>query len=163
MTNRNDSNWLGDRLKRWLAAPLMLVSLGLTLGLAACATPSSPTTVPAPTTATTSVMVEAWIGPVEEIRTDRVMTFYRAYGGGANRLGAWLSPTPPASRQSVRESLALPPQNTAEFYSIVTVPAGTLMKVGTAAPAFDQPGGGQQVQLLQLIPPESFSDPISLP
>lgn len=159
MTGCNDRTGWRAALSRWVTAPLMLVSMSLTLGLAACATPSAPTVTPP----TASVMVEAWIGPVEEVRTDRVMTFYRAYGGGANKLGAWLSPTPPASRQSVRESLALPPQNTAEFYSVVTVPAGTLMKVGTAAPAFDQPGGGQQVQLLQLIPPESFSDPIPLP
>lgn len=156
---RNDcGDWRGA-MSRWLTAPLMLLSMALTLGLAACATPSAPAVTPP----TASVMVEAWVGAVEEVRTDRVMTFYRAYGGGANRLGAWLSPTPPASRQSVRESLALPPQNTAEFYSVVTVPAGTLMKVGTAAPAFDQPGGGRQVQLLQLIAPDSFSNPIPLP
>jgi hypothetical protein len=37
------------------------------------------------------------------------------------------------------------------------------MKVGIAAPAFGQPGGGRQVQLLQLIPPDSFSEPIPLP
>ena len=59
--------------------------------------------------------------------------------------------------------MALPPANTAEYYSVVTVPAGTLMKVGIAAPAFDQPGGGRQIQLLELIPVESFSDPIPLP
>lgn len=159
MTNRIDRTGWRARLQRWLTTPLMLMSMTLTLGLAACATPTGTTATPP----TAAVMVEAWIGPVEEVRTDRVMTFYRAYGGGANRLGAWLLPTPPASRQSVRESLALPPQNTAEFYSVVTVPAGTLMKVGTAAPAFDQPGGGRQVQLLELIPPESFSDPMPLP
>ncbi|CAL1692182.1 hypothetical protein MMB232_02341 [Brevundimonas subvibrioides] len=159
MARGNDRQGWRAAVSRWLTGPLMLVSISLTLGLAACATPGAPAVAPP----TASVMVEAWIGPVEEIRTDRVMTFYRAYGGGANRLGSWLSPTPPASRQSVRESLALPPQNTAEFYSVVTVPAGTLMKVGTAAPAFDQPGGGRQVQLLELIPPDSFSDPMPLP
>lgn len=159
MQNQNDRAGWRAAMSRWLTAPLALVSMTLTLGLAACATPTAPVVVTPPAV----VMIEAWIGPVEEVRTDRVMTFYRAYGGGANKLGAWLSPTPPASRQSVRESMALPPQNTAEVYSIVTVPAGTLMKVGTAAPAFDQPGGGRQVQLLELIPPESFSNPIPLP
>lgn len=141
-------------------ASILMLSIALTLGLAACATPSAPAAVYAPPPA---VLVEAWLGPVEEIQTDRVMTFYRAYGGGASRLGAWLSPTPPSSRDSVRQSLALPPENTAEAYSVVTVPAGTRMKVGIAAPAFGQPGGGRQVQLLQLIPPESFSEPIPLP
>jgi len=144
----------------WLLTPVMMLMAALTLGLAGCSTVAAPTTYAAPAPA---VLVEAWAGPVEEVRTDRVMTFYRAYGGGANRLGAWLSPVQPTSSQSVREAMALPPANTAEFYSVVTVPAGTLMKVGIAAPAFDQPGGGRQVQLLELIPAESFSDPIPLP
>jgi hypothetical protein len=146
--------------RRLVATPVLMLSMAITLGLAACATPSTPTTVYAPPPA---VLVEAWAGPVEEVTTDRVMTFYRAYGGGANRLGAWLSPTPPTSREVVRRSLALPPENTAEQYVVVTVPAGTRMKVGIAAPAFGQPGGGRQVQLLQLIPPDSFSEPIPLP
>lgn len=144
--------------RAWLTAPL----LALTLAFAGACT-TVPVTGPYAPVVAPAVVVEAWLGPVEEVRTDRVMTFYRAYGGGANRLGAWLSPTPPASRQAVREAMALPPQNTAEFYSIVTVPAGTLMKVGVAAPAFGQPGGGRQIQLLELIPAESFSEPIPLP
>lgn len=144
----------------WVLTPVMLLMAAMTLGLAGCSTVAAPSTYATPAPA---VLVEAWVGPVEEVRTDRVMTFYRAWGGGANRLGAWLSPTPPTSSQDVRQAMALPPQNTAEFYSVVTVPAGTLMKVGTAAPAFDQPGGGSQVQLLELIPAESFSDPIPLP
>lgn len=143
----------------WLVLPVLLVMAALTLGLAGCSTVAPATYAqPAP-----AVLVEAWAGPAEEVRTDRVMTFYRAYGGGANRLGAWLSPVQPTSSQGVREAMALPPANTADRYSVVTVPAGTLMKVGIAAPAFDQPGGGRQVQLLELIPAESFSDPIPLP
>jgi len=152
-TQHNRWDWLGRQALLLLA----VLSVG-TSGLAACAT-GTDIPPPAPSTA----LVEAWTGPVEEVRTDRVLVLYRVYGGGANRLGAWLSPTLPASRASVRASMALPPQNTAEFYSVVTVPAGTLMRRGTAAPAFDQPGGGSQVQLLQLIPAESFSDPIPLP
>lgn len=143
----------------WLLTPVLMAMAALTLGLAGCST-VAPTTYARPAPA---VLVEAWAGPVEEVRTDRVMTFYRAYGGGANRLGAWLSPVQPSSGESVRREMALPPANTAEFYSVVTVPAGTLMKVGVAAPAFDQPGGGRQVQLLELIPAESFSNPIPLP
>lgn len=144
--------------RAWLAAPFLVLTLAFA---SACTT--VPAAVPYAPVVAPAVLVEAWAGPVEEVRTDRVMTFYRAYGGGANRLGSWLSPTPPTSRQAVREALALPPENTAEFYSVVTVPAGTLMKVGVAAPAFDQPGGGRQVQLLELIPAESFSDPMPLP
>ena len=146
--------------REWLLTPLMMAIAALTLGLAGCSTVAAPATYAAPAPA---VLIEAWAGAVEEVRTDRITTFYRAYGGGANRLGAWLSPVQPTSSQSVREAMALPPANTAQFYSVVTVPAGTLMKVGIAAPAFDQPGGGRQVQLLELIPAESFSDPIPLP
>lgn len=144
----------------WLLTPVMMAMAALTLGLAGCSTVAAPSAYATPAPA---VLVEAWAGPVEEVRTDRVMTFYRAWGGGANRLGAWLSPVRPTSSQAVREAMALPPANTAEFYSVVTVPAGVLMKVGVAAPAFGQPGGGRQIQLLELIPAESFSDPIPLP
>jgi hypothetical protein len=150
-----------EAARAWLLTPVMLAMAALTLGLAGCATPAAGPSlygVDAP-----AVVVEAWAGPVEEVRSDRVMTLYRAYGGGANRLGAWMSETLPASSAVVKAEMALPPQNTAEFYSVVTVPAGTLMTIGVAAPAFDQPGGGRQVQLLELIPAESFSDPIPLP
>lgn len=149
------------RAHDWLLTPVLLLTAALTLGLAGCATPAAGPSVYG--VAAPVVVVEAWAGPVEEVRSDRVMTLYRAYGGGANRFGAWMSATLPASSAAVKAEMALPPQNTAEFYSVVTVPAGTLMKIGVAAPAFDQPGGGRQVQLLELIPLESFSDPIPLP
>ncbi len=147
--------------RAWLLTPVMLAMASLTLALAGCATPAAGPSVYG--VAAPAVVIEAWVGPVEEFRSDRVLTLYRAYGGGANRLGAWMSATLPASSAAVRADMALPPLNTAEFYSVVLVPAGTLMKRGIAAPAFDQPGGGRQVQLLELIPAESFSDPIPLP
>lgn len=123
----------------WFLTPVLMAMAALTLGLAGCSTVAAPSTYAAPAPA---VLVEAWAGPVEEIRTDRVMTFYRAYGGGANRLGAWLSPVRPTSGESVRREMALPPANTAEFYSIVTVPAGTLMKVGSPRPPSTSRAGG---------------------
>lgn len=150
-----------EAARAWLLTPVMMAMAALTVGLAGCATPAAGPSVYG--VAVPAVVIEAWVGPVEEVRSDRVMTLYRAYGGGANRLGAWMSATVPASSAAVKAEMALPPQNTAEFYSVVTVPAGTLMKIGVAAPAFDQPGGGRQVQLLELIPAESFSDPIPLP
>lgn len=149
------------RAREWLLTPVLLLTAALTLGLAGCATPAASPSVYG--VAAPAIVVEAWVGPVEEVRSDRIMTLYRAYGGGANRLGAWMSATLPASSAAVRAEMALPPANTATAYSAVTVPAGTLMKVGIAAPAFDQPGGGRQVQLLELIPAESFSEPIPLP
>lgn len=150
-----------NRARDWLLTPVLLLTAALTLGLAGCATPAAAPSVYG--VAAPAVVVEAWAGPVEEVRSDRVMTLYRAYGGGANRLGAWMSATLPASSAAVRAEMALPPANTATAYSVVTVPAGTLMKIGVAAPAFGQPGGGRQVQLLELIRAESFSDPIPLP
>jgi hypothetical protein len=57
----------------------------------------------------------------------------------------------------------LPPLNTAEFYAVVTAPAGTLVREGVAAPAFDQPGGGQQTELLDRIPADQFSEPRPMP
>ncbi len=146
----------------------MLVWLTLSVGLAGClhdpargpgvapAVAATPAFAAAPPTAG---VVEAWIGPVEEVTTDRPVTFYRVWGGSARQLGAWLSPTPPGSGAVVRASMALPPQNTAEFWCVVVVPAGTRMRSGVAAPAFGQPGGGRQVELLRLIPAESFGPP----
>lgn len=146
----------------------VLAWLTLSVGLAGClhdpanGQSRSPVIVATPAFAAappTADMVEAWIGPVEEVTTDRPATFYRVWGGSARQLGAWLSPTPPTSGAVVRASMALPPQNTAEFWCVVVVPAGTRMRTGVAAPAFDQPGGGRQVELLQLIPAESFGPP----
>ena len=156
---------------RQLRLPLLaavLAWLALSVGLAACVhdpargpgtaaaiTASSPFVTAPPT----SAMVEAWIGPVEKVVTDRPATFYRVWGGSARQLGAWLSSTPPTSRAVVRASLALPPQNTAEYWCVVIVPAGTPMRTGVAAPAFGQPGGGRQVELLKLIPADAFGPP----
>ena len=148
-----------------------LAWLTLSVGLASCLHVPARGPGPAPVIAATPAfaavpptggMIEAWIGPVEEVTTDRPTTFYRVWGGSARQLGAWLSPRPPTSGAVVRAALALPPQNTAEFWCIVVVPAGTRMRTGVAAPAFHQPGGGRQVELLQLIPAESFGPPQSL-
>lgn len=74
-----------------------------------------------------------------------------------------MTPTLPASRAEAQARLALPPLNTAEFYAVVTAPAGTLVREGVAAPAFDQPGGGQQTELLDRIPADQFSEPRPMP
>jgi len=81
---------------------------------------------------------------------------YRYWGGKSARIGAWLSCgyTPV---HAARLGLSLPPGNTAEFVSAVTVPAGTRVQRGTAAPLFGQPGGFPQVLLLDRIPSANFS------
>jgi hypothetical protein len=83
---------------------------------------------------TGGVVIEAWAGTPEVVTTTEVETFYRVWGGSARQLGAWLSPTLPTSGASVRSSMALPPQNEALFWCVVTVPAGTRMRTGIAAP-----------------------------
>ncbi len=159
--------WTSRQPRQPLVAAV-LAWLVLSVGLAGCghdpargpgsvavATASSPFASSPPT----SAVVEAWTGPVEEVVSDRPATFYRVWGGSARQLGAWLSPTPPTSGSVVRASLALPPQNTAEYWCVVIVPAGTPMRTGVAAPAFGQPGGGRQVELLKLIPADAFGPP----
>ena len=159
-----------ERLRRLRSGlPLMLV---VALNLAGCASldslfdrkaaPTQPTSIASPyttTAPTAGAVVEAWQAPPREVRLAETTTFYRVWGGEARQLGSWLSPDRPTSRLQVRTAMALPPQNTAEFWCEVVVPAGTLMRVGVAAPAFGHPGGGRQVQLLELIPKESFGEP----
>ena len=108
---------------------------------------------------TAGVVLEAWIGTPEVVTTTKAVTLYRVWGGSARQLGAWLSPVLPTSGASVRSAMALPPQNEAVFWCVVTVPPGTRMRTGLAAPAFGQPGGGRQVELLNLIPASSFGEP----
>lgn len=142
---------------------LAAVLVGLFLVLAGCA--PSVVSTPAPVFAVappTAGIVQAWVGTPDDVRTTQAMTLYRVWGGTARQLGAWMSATPPLTSASVRADMALPPQNTAQFWCEVTVPAGTRMRVGVAAPAFDQPGGGRQVELLELIPAAAFGEPHSL-
>lgn len=165
-------NSITTRLGRaWLGLPMLLALVLGTAGLGGCAglkgvfaprtVAAQPTDIASPYRAAPAAgqVVEAWSGPVQEVRTTEVQTMYRVYGGDARQLGAWLAPSRPVSRAQVRADLALPPANTAEFVSVVTVPAGTLMRKGVAAPAFGQPGGGEQVQLMELIPATSFQAP----
>lgn len=160
----------------WRSLPTLAATvlwIGIAGGLSGCATidwltggdraapAAQPTSIASPyrTAPTTNGVVEAWASPPQEVRTTQPLVMYRAFGGDARQLGSWLSPDRPTSRADVQASLALPPSNTAEFVSVVTVPAGTLMRTGVAGPAFGHPGGGRQVQLMELIPRESFGEP----
>lgn len=89
------------------------------------------------------------------------MVAYRIWGGDALQPGQWLSPIPLSSAQA-RALLALPPSNSAAFISRVEIPGGTQLQYGPAAPLFGQPGGGMQIQLLEMIPRESFQPGIPL-
>jgi hypothetical protein len=81
--------------------------------------------------------------------------FYRVYSGN-NSVGSYLVKTLPNKRYSAIKGLALPPGNKADFFQEVIVPAGTRIQRSKALPAFGQPGGLEQYQLLEIIPTKSF-------
>lgn len=97
-----------------------------------------------------------WTGAITSDVTAADTRMFRVWGDGADKVGGWLTPTPPASQLSAIRDLALPVENSAQWISEVTVPAGTRFQVGTAAGAFGQPGGGTQILLLERIPPSNF-------
>jgi hypothetical protein len=105
-----------------------------------------------------------WQGAPRHLVTTADMTCYRVWGQASDRVGAWLTPTRPGSRGQARQQLALPPENSAEWISLVRVPAGTEILTGVAAPLeiegsdYIQPGGGEQIQLLVYLDQQLFSD-----
>ena len=107
---------------------------------------------------------QAWLGPIfSRPAPAEGLTAYRVWGGGSERMRGWLTPNPPASSSSAIRDLALPPTNTAQYISTVTIPPGTQYQFGTAARAFGQPGGGSQIQLLKHLPDENFGPGTPLP
>jgi len=105
---------------------------------------------------------QPWVGDIRSVTAASDTTMYRVWGGGSQQAGAWLSPVAPASSAAATESLALPVENTAQFYSQVLVPAGTRYQIGTAAAANGLSGGGVQVQLLERIPLGNYGPGIPL-
>jgi RHS repeat-associated protein len=103
-----------------------------------------------------------WLGRSLSTVAEGDMEMYRVWGGASGQRGKWLTPFAPGSSAGARSCLALPPENAAEFVSPVKVPAGTRFQFGQAASAFDQPGGGWQVELLSGIPDESFGPGVPL-
>jgi len=97
-----------------------------------------------------------WAGEITTSVTQSATTMFRVWGGASQQAGAWLTPNMPASPSAAISSLSLPLGNAAQFVSQVTVPAGTLIQSGTAAPLFGQAGGGAQVLLLQYLPLVNF-------
>jgi hypothetical protein len=91
------------------------------------------------------------------------MTAFGIWGGESAEAGSWLSPIASESGSAARSLLSLPPGNTAEFISPVQIPGGTQIQFGTAAGAFDQVGGGIQMQLLDRIPLSNFRPATTLP
>ena len=110
----------------------------------------------------TSSGYNPWAGPIDSLVTKNDTIMYRTWGGGAGKVGAWLSPVKPTSTLSSIRNFALPIENSAEFFSKVLVPAGTRYQIGKSASAFGQPGGDIQVLLLDRISPANFGPTIPL-
>lgn len=81
-----------------------------------------------------------------------------AHGEEVPTVGSFLTGAPPASADQAVAGLALPPANTAEFIQEVMVPAGTRLQSSIASPAFGQPGGMLQFELLERIPIKNFGE-----
>jgi hypothetical protein len=93
--------------------------------------------------------------PIRSFATAQDQTYYRVFSG-TNTDGAFLTGAPPAGSQAAIEGLALPPGNTAEFLQEVHVPAGTMLQSSITGPAFGQPGGMLQFQLLERLDPKFY-------
>ena len=103
-----------------------------------------------------------WTGSISSEVTSAPTTMFRVWGDEAGQVGGWLTPTRPSSTLSSIRDLALPPGNSARMVSEVTVPAGTRIQMGTAGPAFGQPGGAPQILLLDRIPAASYGPGVPL-
>jgi RHS repeat-associated protein len=97
-----------------------------------------------------------WLGSSLSTTAAEDLTMYRVWGGESARVGPWLTPVRPDSSTAARRALSLPERNAATFVSEVTVPAGARFQIGIAGPAYSQPGGSVQAQLLDEIPDASF-------
>ena len=84
--------------------------------------------------------------------TQETTTLYRAYGGKADEVGSyWTRTTPTGPLQTKIDSALLPKWgNTAENASRITVPKGTTIYDGFAAPQGNLLGGGSQVFIPQV-------------
>jgi hypothetical protein len=95
------------------------------------------------------------LAPIRSFVTQEDRAYYRVFSGERN-VGGFLMGAPPASADEAVAGLALPPENTADFLQEVLVPAGTRLQSSIAAPAFGQPGGLLQFELLEDIPIKNF-------
>lgn len=84
-------------------------------------------------------------------------------GGRSARIGKWLSPVRPSTVHEAKAGLALPAGNEADSVTEVWVPAGTRIQVGIAGARFGQPGGWEQIELLEAIPISCFGADEALP
>jgi hypothetical protein len=104
-----------------------------------------------------------WAGTPVSMVIQREWVVYRVWSGAGSPVSDWLTPIKPLSTSAAKSGFALPPQSAATHYSVVRIPAGTRLQYGTAGPAFGQPGGLLQIELVDKIPLGSYGPPIALP
>ena len=102
---------------------------------------------------------------VQETQTTKGDSYVRAYTEGETKpAGNWMtkaSEIKGLTPEQIQAKLAMP--NTPTNMVEVNPPAGTTIREGTAGPAFNQPGGGTQYQLMEEIPQSSFGSPMEIP
>jgi hypothetical protein len=93
------------------------------------------------------VAQSSWLNGFRQTVLRREKVAYRVYGGVSRRVGAWFTTVRPATATRARSLLALPAENLARCVVRVVIPPGTSVRIGHAAPLFNQPGGGPQLQI----------------
>jgi len=104
-----------------------------------------------------------WLNGFRVTVLKRRLVGYRVYGGGSSRKGVWLTTILPVSEARARSRLALPEENSAHCIVRVEIPSQTTVRMGHAAPLFNQPGGAAQVQIQGALDKIVFEDDKALP
>lgn len=90
-----------------------------------------------------------WLNSYVQRKLKRPRITYRVYGSGSKRRGQWVASTAPENAKTARANLALPPANSAACLVEVSLPAGTAVRIGHVGPAFGQPGGSEQIEIVR--------------
>jgi hypothetical protein len=106
----------------------------------------------------------AFIGTITAGPAPYNITAYRYYGGGplSPLYGSFVTTDVYTNPNEAISRLSLPPGNTAQCVSTVTIPKGTQIQSGTVGEAFSQLGGGSQIQLLERIPATAFEQGVPI-
>ncbi|MGE4170828.1 MAG: RHS repeat-associated core domain-containing protein [Candidatus Margulisiibacteriota bacterium] len=88
-------------------------------------------------------------GEITSFVTKSEDQFFRVYSNSSK--GSFLTKIRPESSEAAIKGLALPPGNKASFIQEVVVPKGIRLQESTALPAFGQPGGLQQFEVLNKV------------
>ena len=135
------------------ASPQPVLSLGLTVTfVAAKSVPWNPLNGPGPLGEKVAGTFRSAL--YTENALSQEATLYRSYGGSAGELGSYWTRTPPAGPLQSTMDSALNPAwgNTAQCVSTISVPSGTTIYEGVAAPQGGLLGGGSQIYIPKVNP-----------